>query len=164
MFNTYNPYITPYTPYTTYSPYYMQNQRSQSVDQNYSQVNQQNNLQNPMHNRQSILQGKTVDSIDVVKAMDIPLDGTISYFPLTDGTAIVTKQLQLDGTSKTIIFKPAEDLSKENNYITEEQANKLINNYSNKDIKEIKDIKDDIKAIKRQIRDINDDLKDKKED
>lgn len=48
------------------------------------------------------LQGKSVDSIDVVKAMDIPLDFSISYFPLTDESAIVTKQLQTDGTSKTV--------------------------------------------------------------
>ena len=36
------------------------------------------------------LQGKSVESIDVVKAMDIPLDGSISYFPLTDGSAILS--------------------------------------------------------------------------
>ena len=48
----------------------------------------------------SLLNGKSVDSLDVVKAMDIPLDGSISYFPLTDGSAIVSKQLQNDGTSK----------------------------------------------------------------
>ena len=49
------------------------------------------------------IQGKTVDSLEVVKAMDIPLDGSVSYFPLVDGSAIETKQLQQDGTSKTII-------------------------------------------------------------
>ena len=41
--------------------------------------------------------------------MDIPLDGTISFFPLTDGSAIVTKQIQMDGTSKTIIYKPSDE-------------------------------------------------------
>lgn len=40
------------------------------------------------------LQGKSIDNLEVVKAMDIPLDGSISYFPLVDGSAIVTKQLQ----------------------------------------------------------------------
>ena len=60
------------------------------------------------------LQGKSVDSIDVVKAMDIPLDFSISYFPLTDGSAIVTKQLQTDGTSKTVVYKPIEDKEIEN--------------------------------------------------
>lgn len=68
----------------------------------------------PMQNQQFIqpispqsnLLGKIVDSIDVVKATDIPLDGSTSYFPLTDGSAIVTKKLQMDGTSRTIIYKP----------------------------------------------------------
>ena len=51
------------------------------------------------------IQGKTIDNIEVVKAIDIPLDGSISYFPLADGSAIVSKQLQQDGTSKIIIYK-----------------------------------------------------------
>ncbi len=55
------------------------------------------------------LLGKVVDSLDVVKATDIPLDGSTSYFPLTDGSAIITKKLQMDGTSKTIIYKPIEE-------------------------------------------------------
>lgn len=55
------------------------------------------------------LLGKVVDSIEVVKATDIPLDGSTSYFPLTDGSAIITKKLQVDGTSKTIIYKPVEE-------------------------------------------------------
>ena len=63
-------------------------------------------VQNPSP---SGLLGKAVESIDVVKAMDLPLDGSISYFPLTDGSAIVSKQLQTDGTSKIIIYRPAEE-------------------------------------------------------
>ena len=55
------------------------------------------------------LMGKQVDSIDVVKATDIPLDGSTCYFPLIDGSAIVTKKLQNDGTSKTIIYKPVDN-------------------------------------------------------
>ena len=57
-----------------------------------------------MQQPSSGIQGKSVDSIEVVRAMDIPLDGSISYFPLADGSAIVSKQLQQDGTSKTIIY------------------------------------------------------------
>ena len=75
------------------------------------------------------LQGKSVDSVDVVKAMDIPLDGSVSYFPLVDGTAIVTKQLQMDGTSKTIIYEPvkSEDEQKEQpKYLTSEELNEQM--------------------------------------
>ena len=45
----------------------------------------------PIQNTNIGLLGKLVDSVDVVKAIDIPLDGSISYFPLTNGTAIITK-------------------------------------------------------------------------
>lgn len=102
------------------------------------------------------LQGKSVDSIDVVKAMDIPLDFSISYFPLTDGTAIVTKQLQADGTSKTVVYKPIEDKEITNvpKYITKEDLDKEIKKVDNSSIK------DDIKTLKRKIEDLSEDLKD----
>lgn len=102
------------------------------------------------------LQGKSVDSIDVVKAMDIPLDGSVSYFPLVDGTAIVTKQLQADGTSKTVVYKPIEDKEITNvpKYITKEDLDKEIKKVDNSSIK------DDIKTLKRKIEDLSEDLKD----
>ncbi len=103
------------------------------------------------------LLGKVVDSIDVVKAMDIPLDGSVSYFPLTDGTAIVSKQLQNDGTSKTIIYKPIEQTEKDMpKYVTIEDVKKEINKI---DLSELDDIKDELKEIKKQLK-----LKKSKED
>ena len=96
------------------------------------------------------LLGKSVDSIDVVKAMDIPLDGSISYFPLTDGSAIVTKQLQTDGTSKTIIYKPIEEQAKEMpKYVTIEDVKREIEKI---DLSELDDIKDELKDIKKQLK------------
>ena len=135
MYNNYNPY-NPYFNYIQPQPQPLQ-QFKQSIG----------------------LQGKSVDSLDVVKAIDIPLDGTISYFPIIDGSAIVTKQLQQDGTSKTIIYKPVENENiVQPKYITEEQLNQAIKNIDNKDIK------DEIKTLKRQIRDLSDEINDKKED
>lgn len=88
-----------------------------------------------------VLSGKVVDSLDVVKATDIPLDGTISYFPLTDGSAIITKKLQMDGTSKTVIYKPVEEEKvPEIKYITSEQFDSVL---------------DDIKTIKKDIKKLN---------
>lgn len=105
---------------------------------------------------QMYIQGKSVDSIDVVKAMDIPLDGTISYFPLTDGSAIVTKQLQENGASKTIIYKPVEekDIEPKNKYITLEEFNKAFEKL------DLNVYDDDIKSIKRKINDVMEDIKD----
>lgn len=98
------------------------------------------------------LQGKSVESIDVVKAMDIPLDGSISYFPLTDGSAIVSKQLLSDGTSKLIVYKPVEDDNKEIKFATIEDLNNAIDNIDISELQDLIDIKDDIKEIKKQLK------------
>lgn len=97
------------------------------------------------------LNGKQVDSIEVVKAMDIPMDGSISYFPLTDGSGIITKQLQTDGTSKIVVYKPFNEQKKEIKYITQEDMEKAINGI---DLSDLDDIKDDIKELRQDIKDL----------
>lgn len=98
------------------------------------------------------LQGKSVDSIDVVKAMDIPLDGSISYFPLVDGTAIVSKQIQLDGTSKTTIYRPTTDEQVEQpKYATLDDVKQEIRNL---DLSDIDDLKEEIRDLKKQLKDL----------
>lgn len=128
MFNSYNqnPYFNPY--------FNTQSQPVQSVPMRYN----------------SGLQGKSIDNLEVVKAMDIPLDGSISYFPLVDGTAIVTKQLQQDGTSKITIFKPIEaEEATSVKYATIEDIENRINNIKMPDMKPLQD---EIKTLKKQIR------------
>jgi hypothetical protein len=130
------------------NPYFNQQQRFQGM----------NMMQQPMPTQQYIppmptiqqnnLQGKIVDSVDVVKAMDIPLDGSVSYFPLTDGSAIISKQLQPDGTSRTIIYKPSEnEKEKSVKYLTIDELETALN-----DLEDMQNIKDDIKEIKKQLK------------
>ena len=130
------------------NPYFNQQQRFQGM----------NMMQQPMPTQQYIppmptiqqnnLQGKIVDSVDVVKAMDIPLDGSVSYFPLTDGSAIISKQLQSDGTSKTVIYKPSEnEKEKTIKYLTVDELETALN-----DLEDMQNIKDDIKEIKKQLK------------
>lgn len=96
------------------------------------------------------LQGKSIDNLEVVKAMDIPLDGSISYFPLVDGSAIVTKQLQQDGTSKITIYKPIEaDEAATVKYATIEDIEHHIKSIKMPDMKPLQD---EIKTLKKQIR------------
>ena len=98
------------------------------------------------------LQGKQVESIDVVKAIDIPLDGSISYFPLADNTAILTKQLQTDGTSKINIYKLTQekDISQPN-YATLEDLDKKFKQIDLSDLEDdIKDLKNEIKKLKKK--------------
>lgn len=102
--------------------------------------------------------GKQVDSMDVVKAMDIPLDGSVCYFPLADETAIVTKKLQMNGTSKITIYKPVmDDIPQEITYATMSDVEKAI---SNIDFSDIDNLKKDVQNIKSTL----DDLKKKKKE
>ena len=144
----------PYNPYNLYNPYYGYNQQNQQIPRQNIQPNYKQ--QNPVS-----LQGKVVDSLDVVKATDIPYDGSVSYFPLTDHSAIITKQLQQDGTSKMVVYKPIMEEEKEKpKYLTEHDFEEKIKGINGK---EIKDIREDIKDLKRKLEDITDELKDKKE-
>lgn len=134
-----------------YNPYYPQ-QRYQGVDTN-NQQPMMTTYQQPMQlTKSSGLLGKSVDNIDVVKATDIPLDGSISYFPLTDGSAIVSKQLQMDGTSKMVVYKPVkEDSDDSRKFVTFEE---MQNELAKIDILDLEDLKDEVKEIKKQLKNI----------
>ena len=111
-------------------------------------------------NRQNMLYGKQVDSLEVVKAIDIPLDGSVSYFPLANGSAIVTKQLQQDGTSKITVYEPKtqkDDIK----FATIEDIDKRLEKL---DFSEIDDLKEDLSDLKKELKDIKNKLKTKKED
>ena len=73
----------------------------------------QQNLQQPIQqqamssaSQQMNIIGKMVDSIDVVKATDIPMDGNAYYFPKADGTEVYCKQWLQNGTTRILTFKP----------------------------------------------------------
>lgn len=146
-----------------YNPYFS-NQKFPQMEQmttpNYNQQYQQ-----PMQMQKiSGLLGKSVDNIDVVKAMDIPLDGSVSYFPLTDGSAIVSKQLQSDGTSKIVVYKPTNEEKKEQiKYATIEDIQNAINEIDFNDIQEIQEIIDEFKELKKEIKDLKGKIKAKGE-
>lgn len=136
--------------YNNYNPYFQQ-QRFQPtmMQQPFMNTDAQTQYNATQFVKPASIQGKQVDSIDVVKATDVPFDGSISYFPLTDGTAIVTKQLQTDGTSKLVIFKPVSDEKKEIKYLTRDDLDKALNSLNLSDIDEIKE---EIKEIKKQLK------------
>ena len=103
----------------TYPTFYPQmNNNYQTPTQNpymerMAQLQQyQQSLQQPLvptqmsgANQMSAL-GKMVDSIDVVKATDIPMDGNAYYFPKADGTEVYCKQWLQNGTTRILTFKP----------------------------------------------------------
>ena len=149
MYNKYNPYM---------NRFYGQQQAN--IPQPMEMPIQQQNTPQMALNRQNILYGKQVDSLEVVKAIDIPLDGSVSYFPLANGSAIVTKQLQQDGTSKITVYEPKtqkDDIK----FATIEDIDKRIEKI---DFSEIDDLKDDLEDLKKELKDIKNKLKTKKED
>lgn len=136
-----------YNPYNPYSNQFFNPQSQNRYQPMEMSMTQQNPVQTQI-NRSNGLSGKLVDSIDVVKAMDISLDGSINYFPLTDNSAIVTKQLQTDGTSKIVVYKPVDNKTTEVKYVTQEDVDKAIKKI------DLSDIKDDIKTLKKQVKDL----------
>ena len=145
----FNPYYG-YTPQYGRNPYIQQPIATpQYQPQSTDYINQmQNAYQKPLG-----LQGKTVDNIEVVKATDIPLDGSISYFPLVDGSSIITKQLQADGTSRMVVYKPIEtkqpkQVEVQETYITEKELDEKLSKLDNKELKE------EIEKMKKQIKDL----------
>lgn len=134
-----------YNPYNPYSNQFFNPQSQNRYQPMEMSMTQQNPVQTQI-NRSNGLSGKLVDSIDVVKAMDISLDGSINYFPLTDNSAIVTKQLQTDGTCKIVVYKPVDNKTTEVKYATQEDVDKAIKNI------DLSDIKDEIDALKKQIK------------
>ena len=86
---------------------------------NYSQqmINQPNpymdrlaqlqSMQQSMANQQAFLPlGKIAESVETVRATDIPIDGNAYYFPKADGSAIYTKRWLPNGTTEILTYAP----------------------------------------------------------
>lgn len=82
--------------------------------QGYQQSLQQSIPPTPMPGTSQSAIGKIVDSMDAVKAIDIPMDGNIYYFPKADGTEIYGKQWQQDCTTRILTYKPVLDAEPSN--------------------------------------------------
>lgn len=95
-----------------YNPYM---QRMDQLQQYQQTINQpQMPSQMPMTNQGFSPLGKFVESIDIVKATDIPMDGNMYYFPKADGSEIYAKQWLANGTTQILSFKPVLNDSQSN--------------------------------------------------
>ena len=94
MNNNYIPMQNPYADRMNFLQNYQQSLQQPLVPTQMSGANQVSAL------------GKIVDSIDVVKATDIPMDGNAYYFPKADGTEVYCKQWLQNGTTRILTFKP----------------------------------------------------------
>lgn len=93
---TYSQINSPYMERMNYTQQYQQN--LQPVPQIQQQVQQQ-----------SCIAGKIVQDKDSLVANDVPMDGSVAFFPRQDMSEIYAKQWNADGTIKTVIYRPVID-------------------------------------------------------
>ena len=101
--NPYQPQMMTYTP--GYNPYQynpvQRFQEQQLPQQPVQQVPQQQNLQ-----IQAGINGRMVATVEQIAANDVPMDGSVAFFPKQDLTEIYAKQWGADGSIKTVVYKP----------------------------------------------------------
>lgn len=124
-----------------YNPYY----------QNYTQPQQPvqyQQPQQPVQQQGTKMNGRQVESIEVAKVADIPLDGSLNMFVVLDGSAIVTKQLQNDGTCKLMVYKPSKEQETSTKFVTIDDVHKEIEKL------DIDDLIDSIESLKKEVKSI----------
>lgn len=97
--------------------------------------------------------GKIVESIDVVKVTDIPMDGNMYYFPQADGQAIYGKKFLPNGQTQILAFKPSLE-SESNNLSTEVEKTKFdtLNEFLVGIQNEVRSLSDKIDKIAKPTR------------
>lgn len=103
-----NPYQTPIM-----NNSYIQSQNPYMDRMNFLQNYQQSLQQQPMQmNQQPIPQqivginGRIVQAVENINANEVPMDGSMAFFPKQDMSEIYVKGWNADGTIRTIVYKP----------------------------------------------------------
>lgn len=129
------------------NPYYnspqMQNPYALSNNYNYNGLNQyQSPNQTQMQSMQgnNYLNGETVTDVDSIKIRNSNLDGSPSYYPLLDGSAIYCKRLNPQtGASVTLCYKLDKDDDLNNKSQDLSQFSSMFGQLQT-EIKELKDL------------------------
>lgn len=101
--------------------------------------------------------GKIVESVDMVKATDIPMDGNMYYFPKADGTEIYGKAWMANGQTRILTFKPVLDDNPNTLSQNEEKLNLEVLGQV------LEGIQNDIKTITDKLDKMNKPIRNKKE-
>ena len=95
---------------------YMQSQNPYMDRMNFLQNYQQSLQQQPMQmNQQPMPQqivginGRVVQAVENINANEVPMDGSMAFFPKQDMSEIYVKGWNADGTIRTIVYKPYTD-------------------------------------------------------
>ena len=141
-----------------YNPYL---QRMENLQQ-FQQVMQQPMSPTQMSGTsQFIPLGKIVESVDMVKATDIPMDGNMYYFPKADGTEIYGKAWMTNGQTRILTFKPVLDndpntLSQNEEKLNLEVLGQVLEGIQS-DIKTLTEKLDKISKPTRQRKEVSED-------
>lgn len=100
------------------NPYYLQ-QNQQSYSQYYNPLAQvqnrpidyQQNIPNNYQQNQIVqgINGKMIAEINQITANDVPMDGSVAFFPKQDLSEVYAKSWNADGTIRTVTYKPVSD-------------------------------------------------------
>lgn len=92
---------------------YMQSQNPYMDRMNFLQSYQQGLQQQPMQMNQqpmpqqiSGINGRVVQAVENINANEVPMDGSMAFFPKQDMSEIYVKGWNADGTIRTLTFKP----------------------------------------------------------
>ena len=99
-----NPYMQPQNPYMdrmNFLQNYQQNLQQPLVPTSMSGANQQ-----AMPQQIAGINGRIVQAVENINANEVPMDGSVSFFPKQDLTEIYAKSWNADGTIRTLTFKP----------------------------------------------------------
>lgn len=100
------------------NPYYLQ-QNQQGYSQYYNPLAQvqnrsidyQQNIPNNYQQNQIVqgINGKIIAEISQITANDVPMDGSVAFFPKQDLSEVYAKSWNADGTIRTVTYKPVLD-------------------------------------------------------
>lgn len=98
-----------------YQPYSMNNYLPMQNNPYMSRMAQMPQYQQTMPSMMNGLStGKIVENVDMLKTIEVPMDGSIYYFPKADGTEVYSKQWLSNGTTRILTYKPILDEKADN--------------------------------------------------
>lgn len=109
-----------------YNPYQQQPMNYNPVFTNYPQIAQ--NIPQRIQPEPQGIMGKIVQNAEMITANDVPLNGSVAFFPKQDLSEIYAKSWTADGVIRTMTFKPIqnEEVSNLSAEITESQIGAIL--------------------------------------
>lgn len=144
-------------PQQQYNPYMQRMENLQQFQQAINQPVQQTQISGISGINQFTPLGKIVESVDMVKATDIPMDGSMYYFPTADGSLVFGKQWLPNGQTRILTFKPSLDDNPNTLSQNEEKLNLEVLG------KVLEGIQSDIKTLAEKLDKISKPTRTKKE-